>query len=157
MGNSASAARQAAKKGPSVVGNAAKSAAPAAKPRPPPLGRPSADAPEVIEDATKALKERQLKENQELMKPSSGPAPPQMPMPDENSGFYRGQISDPRDTAQAQFLAHQSGANLKAQQAPELSPDLLKFLQDMGPLEKKVNKVRTTLRHDVSGRVAYLT
>lgn len=143
--------RQAAKQAKKVVGDPTKltlpsSAASAAAPRPPPLGRPVADAPAVIEDATKALTERQQKESQDLLRPQTSgsapptPSPPQGPHPDQNSGFFRGQLTDPRDVAQEQFLVHQSGAP-KPKETPELAPDLLKFLQDAGPLEKKVNKV----------------
>ena len=155
MGQAAS--KQAVQQAKKVVGDPSKltrpsAAASAAAPRPPPLGRPVADAPEVTEDAIKALKERQQKETKELMGPRPPsmapppPGPPQMPQPDANSGFFRGQITDPRDVAQERFLVHQSGAPKKQEQTPELAPDLLKFLQDVGPLEKKLNKVGRQFR-----------
>lgn len=155
MGQAAS--RQATKQAKKLVGDPSKltlpsSAAQSAAPRPPPLGRPVADAPEHTEDAIKALSERQAKETQDLMRPTGGgnhrpptPGPPQTPQPDQNSGFYRGQITDPRDVAQERFLIQRSGAP-KSQQTPELAPDLLKFLQDVGPLEKRINKEMSSPR-----------
>lgn len=168
MGQAAS--RQAVKEVQKVAKSATlpSAAAAAAAPRPPPLGRPVADAPEATEDAIKALRERQVKETQDLLKPQPGAGgpppqsgPPQMPQPDQNSGFYRGQISDPRDVSQEKFLAHQSGAPQsgaasKPTQAPELAPDLLKFLQDAGPLEKKVNKVSAWYRRPMRFFLSYL-
>ena len=138
MGNAAS--REVAKQAQKAAGSGAQTAAKA--PRPPPLGRSSADAPDVIEDPQAPLRQRQLQETQALLQPEpkrTAPVPARPPVPDGNSGFFRGQISDPRDVAQEKFLLHQSGGNQKDQQ--ELAPDLLKFLQDAGPLEKKVNKV----------------
>ncbi|CAB9524418.1 expressed unknown protein [Seminavis robusta] len=156
MGNSAS--RHAAQQIQRAAGKEAGKAAAAAPPRPPPLGRASADAPAVIEDAEKALQERQQREAIEFSKPQQAPQPkdpatatrppPPPPRPDINTGFLRGQISDPRDAAQEQFLVHQSGnkTNAQTQEQQELAPDLLKFLQDAGPLEKKVNKELTSPR-----------
>ena len=85
-------------------------------------------------------------------------SPPPPPVPDSNTGFYRGQLSDPRDTAQEKFLIHQSGggnnnnnaisnnANGNNKDDLELAPDLLKFLKEAGPLQKKVNKVRYVVK-----------
>ena len=146
MGQAASrqagkAAQRAAKSGGS---KAAGSSAP--KPRPPPLGRPVADEPEVTEDANKALKQRQQREQQDFFQGTPTSPPPSkgtagaMPQPDQNTGFFRGQnpVEDPRDVAQEQFLVQQSGGSKKLE---EMSPELLKFLKDAGPLQKKVNKV----------------
>jgi hypothetical protein len=111
------------------------------------LGRPVADEPEVTEDASKALKQRQQREQRELIHgtppsppPSKGTAGTTMPQPDQNTGFFRGQypVEDPRDVAQEQFLVQQSGGSKKLE---EMSPELLNFLKDAGPLQKKVNKV----------------
>ena len=181
MGQAASrqAAKQVQKAAKTAAGNgnaktaakAAINATPEPAARPPPLGRAYAEAPEVTEDATEALKKRQQKEAKELLQPpppqaaaatQPGPvstpggrqqpprpgqppqqAPPQhlqqKPQADPNSGFFRGQIVDPRDVAQEQFLIHHQGG--KGQPSQEMAPDLLKFLQDAGPLEKKVDKV----------------
>ena len=153
MGQAAS--RQAAKQVQKAAGsNAAKSATAAAAPRPPPLGRPSADAPDVIEDAEKALQSRQEKELEHLSRPMppsqyrssplapprnyAPPAPLPPPQADAETGFFRGQLTDPRDVSQEKFLKHQQGGKPNPQ---ELAPDLLKFLTDVGPLQKKVKKV----------------
>ena len=153
MGNAAS--REVVKQAQKAAGSGASAAATKA-PRPPPLGRASADAPDVIEDPQAPLRQRQQQETQALLQPeprrttptpiggngSALPrAPAHPPIPDANTGFFRGQVSDPRDVAQEKFLIHQSGGT-KGQDPLELAPDLLKFLQDAGPLEKKVNKVR---------------
>jgi hypothetical protein len=106
------------------------------------LGRPEADAPEVTEDATKALKQRGQRERQEeLNKHDPAPSTLQQVQADQNTGFFRGAapVEDPRDVAQEQFLVHQGGGQNKLE---EMSPDLLQFLKDAGPLQKKVNKVR---------------
>lgn len=137
MGNAAS--REVAKQAQKAAGSGAQTAAKG--PRPPPLGRASAEAPDVIEDAQAPLRQRQQQETQALLQPepkrTTAPAPARPPVPDGNSGFFRGQISDPRDVAQEKFLMHQSG---NKKDPLEIAPDLLKFLQDAGPLEKKINK-----------------
>jgi len=167
MGNAASSAsreivkktgKAVASKTSSAAGAAGAAAAAAAAPRPPPLGRPFADAPDVIEDSEAPLRQRQQEEARALAQPEasfttlqqqqkqqqqqqSAARLTQPPQPDANTGFYRGQISDPRDVAQEKFLVHQSGESKDASQ--ELAPDLLQFLKDAGPLEKKLNRVRT--------------
>jgi hypothetical protein len=153
MGQAAS--RQAAKQVQKAASNGAKATGVAA-PRPPPLGRPIADAPVVTEDAEKALEARQLRETMELLKPQHPPMAPvpvgkpprpdypvTPPQADIGTGFFRGQISDPRDSSQADFLTRLGGYTKKdLTEQQELAPDLLKFLQDAGPIEKKLNKVR---------------
>jgi hypothetical protein len=153
MGQAAS--RQAAKQAQKAASSGAKATG-AAAPRPPPLGRAVADAPSVTEDAEKALKQRQLQETVELLKPQHPPMAPvpvggkptrpgsplTPPLPDMATGFFRGQISDPRDASQEAFLTRHSGFSKKdLTEQQELAPDLLKFLQDAGPIVKTVNKV----------------
>lgn len=142
MGQGAS--RQAAKHAQRAAKNGGPKTSSAA-PRPPPLGRAEADEPEVIEDATRALQQRQQKEQNELLKGVSqqqqqSQSQRQPARPDPNSGFFRGgaPVEDPRDVAQEKFLVHQSGGKKEME---EISPDLLQFLKDAGPLQKKVNKV----------------
>jgi len=73
---------------------------------------------------------------------ASGTTQQPPPQPDAITGFYRGQMVSERERSQQQFLRDQ-----QANQPQEMPPELIRFMRDIGPLQKRENVTQPTNPH----------